>query len=77
VSVVTPNFFNEFAIELPIPAAPIVEALAKKNILAGVPASRLLPSEEKTRNLLIVAATETNTDADFEKLAAGLGEVLS
>ncbi len=77
VSVVTPNFFNEFAIELPNPAAPIVEALAKKNILAGVPASRLLPGEEKTRNLLIVAATETNTDADFEKLAAGLGEVLS
>jgi glycine dehydrogenase subunit 1 len=77
VSLLTTTFFNEFTIELPTGAAPVVEALAKKNVLAGVPASRLMPHEEKVRDLLIVAATETNTDDDFEKLASGLQEVLS
>ena len=51
----------------------MVDALALKGILAGVPASRLGGADD----LLIVAATETNTDDDFAALEAGLKEVLS
>jgi glycine dehydrogenase subunit 1 len=77
VSLVTPRFFNEFTLALPKPSAPVVDALARRNILAGVPASRLMPEERRTQNLLIVAATETNTDQDCEAFAAALKEVLS
>ncbi len=76
VSLVTPSFFNEFTIKLPKPAAGVVEALAAKGILAGVPASRLLPHDPAARDLLIVAATETNTDDDAAAFSKALGEVL-
>jgi len=76
VELLTPAFFNEFTVRLPRPAAPIVDALAKKDILAGVPASRLLPHEKAAENLLIVAATECNTDDDFAALERALKEVL-
>ena len=76
VELVTPAFFNEFTIKLPKAAAPIVDALAKKGVLAGVPASRLLPHDKGAENLLIVAATECNTDEDFAALAAALKEVI-
>jgi glycine dehydrogenase subunit 1 len=76
VSLVTPSFFNEFTLRLPKPAAEIVERLAAKGILAGVPASRLLPHEEAARDLLIVAATETTTDEDCTAFVQALAEVL-
>ena len=69
-------FFNEFTVKLPKPAAPIVEALATKGVIAGVPASRLLPGDASVQNLLILAATETNTDDDFAALSDALKEVL-
>ena len=77
VSLVTESFFNEFTIRLPKPAASVVDALAEKGIIAGVPASRLMPHEKPARDLLIVAATETNTDEDCEAFARALAEVLS
>ncbi len=43
VSVLNDSFFNEFTVRLPKPAAPVVEALAKRGVLAGVPVSRLEP----------------------------------
>jgi glycine dehydrogenase subunit 1 len=76
VEVITPAFFNEFTVRLPKAAAPVVEALAAKGVIAGVPASRLLPREKSAQNLLILAATETNTDDDFDALTAALKEVL-
>jgi len=76
VSLVTSSFFNEFTIRLPKPAAEVVDALAAKNIIAGVPASRLMPHEDAARDLLIVAATETNTDEDCDAFAKALGEVV-
>ncbi len=76
VTLVTSSFFNEFTIRLPKPAAEVVEALAAKGILGGVPASRLSPSDRDLRDLLIVAATETNSDEDIEAFAAALKEVL-
>jgi glycine dehydrogenase subunit 1 len=76
VSLVTSSFFNEFTIKLPKPAAGVVDALAAKNIIAGVPVSRLLPHDESVRDLLIVAATETCTDEDGDAFAKALAEVL-
>src|SRR5271170_6240384 len=54
VELVTSAFFNEFTVRIPRPAAPIVEALAAKGVIAGVPASRLLPHDAQMRDLLIV-----------------------
>ncbi len=76
VELVTPSFFNEFTVELPKAAAPLVDALAQKGVLAGVPASRLMPHEKAAANLLIVAATETNTEEDFAAFERALKEVL-
>ena len=76
VSLVTSSFFNEFTIRLPKPAAGIVDSLAAKNIIAGVPASRLLPHDGSVRDLLIVAATETCTDEDCDAFVKALGEVV-
>jgi glycine dehydrogenase subunit 1 len=77
VSLITPAFFNEFTLKLPKPAAHVVDALAAKGILAGVPASRLMPHEPQVRDLLIVAATETVTEEDCDAYARALAEVLS
>jgi glycine dehydrogenase subunit 1 len=76
VSVITPAFFNEFTLKLPKPAAEVVDALAAKGILGGVPVSRLLPHQNDVRDLLIVAATETVTDEDCEAFAKALAEVV-
>jgi glycine dehydrogenase subunit 1 len=75
--VITPAFFNEFTVKLAKPAADVVERLARKGILAGVPASRLMPHDPGVRDLLIVAVTETSTDEDCEALAKALSEVLA
>ena len=76
VRLVNAGFFNEFTLALSRPAAEVVEALAEKRILAGVPVSRLLP-RAGLDDLLLVAVTETVTDADIEALATGLAEVLA
>ncbi len=73
VKLVTESFFNEFTVTLPRDAAEVVEELAKRRILAGVPASRLfggLPDH------LILAATEMTTESDMEALTKALREVL-
>jgi glycine dehydrogenase subunit 1 len=77
VSLMTSAFFNEFTIKLSKPAAEVVDALAAKGIIAGVPASRLLPHDPDARDLLIVAATETVTEEDCNAFAKALTEVLS
>src|SRR5262245_37641319 len=69
-------FFNEFTLALPKPAAPVVEALVAKGVLAGVPASRLWPERPELADHLIVAATETNTPAEMDRFARALGEAL-
>jgi len=76
VELVTPSFFNEFTIRLPRPAASVVDALAEKRIIAGVPASRPWPHERDVRDLLIVAATEMTSDEDYDVFVKGLQEVL-
>jgi glycine dehydrogenase subunit 1 len=76
VRVVSDSFFNEFTLRLPRAAAPLVDALAAKGVLAGVPASRFWPGQPELADLLLVAATEMNTDAEMEALAAALREAL-
>ncbi len=70
------SFFNEFTVALPKPAAPVVEALAARRILGGVPVSRLLPGDKSVENLLLLAATETATDEGMALLVGALKEVL-
>jgi glycine dehydrogenase subunit 1 len=77
VRLVNRAFFNEFTLRLPCPVAPVVEALAEKGVLAGIPVSRLYPDRPQLTDLLLVAATETTTEADMNRLAQRLAEVLS
>ena len=74
VEIVNGSFFNEFTVKLAKPAADVVEALARRGILGGVPASRLFGGG--LDDLLIVAATETNTESDMDAFATALAEVL-
>jgi glycine cleavage system P protein (glycine dehydrogenase) subunit 1 len=76
VEVVTDAFFNEFTIKLDANAENTLDALAKRGVLGGVPISRLLPARRDLRDLLIVASTETNTDADRTAYVEALEEVL-
>ncbi len=76
VDLVTPNFFIVFTLSLPVPAAQVVDELVGKSILGGVPVSRLEPMYDEGGNLLIVAATETNSEADCLAYAKALREVL-
>jgi glycine dehydrogenase subunit 1 len=72
------TYFNEFAVSLPeeCDATDVVEALAAKGILAGVPASRFYPGWPELRPVLLLAATETNCEADMDALVSALNEVL-
>jgi glycine dehydrogenase subunit 1 len=76
VELVNQSFFNEFALRLPRPAAAVVEALALRGILGGLPVSRFYPGRADLADLLLVAATETVTADDINGLDTGLREVL-
>ena len=76
VEVLTPRFFNEFAVRLPIAAAPVVEALARKDIIAGVPVSRLDPGAGMD-DVLLVCATETTTAGDVDAFASALAQEIA
>jgi glycine dehydrogenase subunit 1 len=77
VTVLNDTFFNEFTIRVPGDAAAIVEKLAARGILGGVPVSRLDPAWPELRDLIIVASTEVNTDEDRAAYAKALREVLA
>ena len=59
------------------PAAAVIEALAQRNILGGVPVSRLDPTKPELANLIVLAATELTTDGDIAQLVQALKEVLA
>ena len=65
------NFFNEFTIRTPRPAAELVEALAARGIIAGLPVSRLAPGAGLD-DLIVVANTEINTAEDRAAYASAL-----
>lgn len=70
-------FFNEFTVRLPGSAAAVVDTLADRGVLAGVPVSRFYPERDDLADLLLVTATEMNSTADIDKLADALSEELS
>lgn len=72
--VMNETFFNEFTVKLNKPAAEVVEALAEKGVLGGVPVSRLTEGNE---DLLLVCATETSSEEDIQAFETALKEVLS
>jgi glycine dehydrogenase subunit 1 len=76
VEILTPRFFNEFAVKLGKPAAEVVEALAARGVLGGVPYSRLDP-DAGLDDVLLVAATETVTEGDIAAFKAALTEVMA
>ena len=73
--VLNETFFNEFTVKLNKPAAQVVQALADKDILGGVPFSRI--SGGAHEDLLLVCATETASEEDMQAFASALKEVLS
>jgi glycine dehydrogenase subunit 1 len=75
VEVLNHTWFNEFTVRVPRSAHQVVEDLAEKGVLGGVPASRLFP-ENGHDDLVIVACTEINTDEDRAAYVAALREVL-
>lgn len=76
VEVLNESFFNEFTVRLSKPAAEVVDGLATKGVLAGVPVSRLLPGAGLD-DLMLVAATETTEAEDIAALGEALEGVLS
>src|SRR3954470_5958839 len=65
------SFFKEFGVRLPRPAADVVEAMAERGFLAGVP----LPDADG--HALLVAVTERRTRDEIDRFAEALGEVLA
>ena len=57
------TYFNEFAVELPLPAQSFYEKMCSRGILAGVPVAPTLTGHDRG---LLVAVTETKTEADIE-----------
>jgi glycine dehydrogenase subunit 1 len=76
VEVLNETFFNEFTIKITGDAAEAVERMAEKGVLGGVPVSRLLP-DKGLDDLILVASTEVNTDADRVAFAEALQGALS
>jgi len=64
-------FFHEAALAFDRPVAPVLEALAKRNILGGFDLS-----DYAGTHALLVCATETKTDADIDACIAAFADVL-
>ena len=65
-------FFHEVALQLDRPVAPVLSALAERDILAGFD---LTPTVGK--DALLVCATETKTDADIAACVAAFVDVMA
>jgi glycine dehydrogenase subunit 1 len=77
VCVINRTWFNEFAVRLPRPAAQVIEALAARGVLGGVPLSRLCPDRRDLAEVLLIAATECTDHDDIAALADALEAALA
>lgn len=78
VELINDTFFNEFTVRLAGKnAADVINALADKGVMGGVAVSRLEPNAQGIDDLIVVAATEVNTDEDRDAYVAALTEVLA
>ena len=66
-------FFNEFVLELPVPAEDVARELWGHDIISGLPLGRWWPER---RNQMLFCATEITTDAGVERLMAAMKEAL-
>ena len=66
-------YANEFALSLPKPAASLVKALCRENLVPGLPLGRWLPGLD---NVLLLACTEKTTPAHIARLAEAVARVL-
>jgi glycine dehydrogenase subunit 1 len=62
------NFFNEFTLDLPFPAADLIRFLGDRGVLAGVDLKKLQTG--KPGNLLTVAVTEKRTLEELDRYLA-------
>ena len=76
VTLVNDAFFNEFTLRLPVEARPAVHAMVTRGVLGGISLGRLYPGEASLANGLVVAVTETVSDADIDAFEAALKEVV-
>jgi len=74
VSVAFEQFFHEAVVQFDRPVAPLIEALARQNILAGYDLSVEYP---ELGHALLVCATEARTEAEIDTFAAALEAVLN
>ena len=75
VEILNTHFFNEFTMRTPRPAAELIEDLAARAVIGGLPASRLLPNAGLD-DCIVVASTEVNTDDDRAAYAKALADCL-
>ena len=75
VEVLNETFFNEFTLRVKGDGAAVIEKMARAGVLGGVPAARLWPGAGLD-DLVLVASTECNTDADREAFVAALEAAL-
>jgi glycine dehydrogenase subunit 1 len=66
--------FHEVALRLDRPVAPVLEALAARDILGGYDLADDFPD---LGNALLVCATETKTDADVDVYVEAMREIFS
>ena len=67
-------FFHEVVLRLDRPAAPVLAALARQDILGGID---LAPHYPELGAAFLACATETKTTADIEAFASAVGAALS
>lgn len=75
VEVLTPRFFNEFAIRTPMDAEAVLAMLDEAGVVGGVRASRLFPGDH-LGDVILVAATECTTAEDIAAYTDALKEIV-
>lgn len=75
IEVLTPRFFNEFAIRTPMDAEAVLAMLDERGVVGGVRASRLFPGDH-LGDIILVAATECTTADDIAAYADALKEIV-
>jgi len=68
------SFFNEFVLNLPLPAEDVERDLWDDGIISGLPLGRWWPER---RNQMLFCATEIITDAGIHRLVAAMEETLA
>lgn len=70
------EFFHEFAIDLPVSAAEVLEKLEEKGIFGGIPL-RIAEQPHPEPRRLLLAVTETKSKADLDRAATAFRAAIS